>query len=98
VEFLRLIYRFFGESVDAEAMLREAAKQKDDQGVNPGGAPSGASSGGFPTSKIKDPSQPSAGAEGGDTSLWRLPAAQRRGTLQPPDEDPKKNLKDKIDA
>jgi len=71
VEFLRLIYRFFGESVDAESMLREAAKQKDDQGANPGGAPSGASSGGFPTAKVKSPSEP-------------------------PDEDPKKNLKDKI--
>ena len=34
-EFLRLIYRFFGETVDADDMLERAAKEKDEQGRNP---------------------------------------------------------------
>ena len=35
-EFLRVIYRFFGETVDAEAMLKKAIDQIDDvQGKAP---------------------------------------------------------------
>ena len=35
-EFLRVIYRFFGETVDADAMLKKAKKdQKNDQGKDP---------------------------------------------------------------
>jgi hypothetical protein len=34
-EFLRMIYRFFGESVDADAMLQKGAAEKDEQGKLP---------------------------------------------------------------
>jgi len=50
-EFLRLIYRFFGETVDADDMLQRAAKENSDQGKH----------------AEASLSQPSAGAEGGDT-------------------------------
>ena len=33
-EFLRLIYRFFGETVDADDMLQKAAKETDKQGTS----------------------------------------------------------------
>ena len=37
-EFIRLIYRFFGETVDAEALLSKAKKQMDvEQGKRPQG-------------------------------------------------------------
>ena len=34
-EFLRLIYRFFGESVDAANMLQKAAAENEGQGEQP---------------------------------------------------------------
>ena len=35
-EVLRLIYRFFGETVDADEMLKKAAAEKDAQGITAG--------------------------------------------------------------
>ena len=40
-EFLRLVYRFFGEAVDADDMLQKAAAEKNDQGKLPEAKPLG---------------------------------------------------------
>ena len=50
-EFLRMIYRFFGETVDADEMLKNAAAAKDKQGTLPE-----VNSYGNPTQKSSDPS------------------------------------------
>ena len=55
-EFLRLIYRFFGETVDADDMLQKAAKESGEQGKKPDSGQQGKGvSDGYPTAKIKDP-------------------------------------------
>jgi hypothetical protein len=55
-EFLRLIYRFFGETVDADDMLQRAAKENGEQGKRGEAVPAGGgTSTGYPTSKIKSP-------------------------------------------
>jgi hypothetical protein len=59
-EFLRLIYRFFGETVDADDMLQKAAKESGEQGKKPDSGPQGKGvSDGYP-------SELSARAESGD--------------------------------
>lgn len=50
-EFLRLIYRFFGETVDADDMLQKASKEGEDQGINRYKGKTD----GYPTEKIIDP-------------------------------------------
>jgi hypothetical protein len=49
-EMIRLIYRFMGESVDAEELLKKAAAETDQQGLRPRGE-----GGGDPTTLIKTP-------------------------------------------
>ena len=51
-EFLRLIFRFFGETVDADEML---ARAKKDQGKKQGSAPAGLNTYGDPTPPVVDP-------------------------------------------
>jgi len=52
-EMLRLIYRFMGETVDAEELIKQAAKETADQGLLPE-----INSGGDPSRKIKTPEDP----------------------------------------
>ncbi len=52
-EMVRLIYRFMGETVDAEELIKQAASETDQQGVLPE-----VSVGGYPKSKIKTPEDP----------------------------------------
>jgi hypothetical protein len=53
-EYLRIIYRFFGESVDADDMLKRAMKDhKKDQGKDLTAKPK---SDGYPNKKVVDPS------------------------------------------
>jgi hypothetical protein len=55
-EFLRLIYRFLGETVDADDMLQQAARQKDPQGIKLGTSQaSGLRNGGVRKTKIASP-------------------------------------------
>lgn len=58
-EFLRLIYRFFGETVEADDMLEQAAKEKGTQGKNPAaGAARKNIPDGNPGNSVNAPSSP----------------------------------------
>lgn len=91
-EFVRLIYRFFGESIDAEEMLAKAAKQKGEQGTLPQAKPDIPTQGN-PTPKVLSPSKPSARAEGGDT-FARVPSGHAAKAQNPTDPDPDTKVKD----